>query len=208
MRAAGMRLQRTVLFEALHAQRGVHAHGHLELLLTDVILRVHVERHTRVGPPRRLVLADHQRAGLRRAEPVHVAHVVARLVFAQPVEVEVRRRRSDRWAGFQIPCDAGVERVEPHDVRMDIDGDAFGQRLLVAHQPNGSPLRMFNGPTVRTARETVVNSISVCLDWPGASMGMPNAREPRPTAGRRVRSWWGCARDCRCPRSHGRRRRR
>ena len=135
MRAAGMRLQRTVLFEALHAQRGVHAHGHLELLLTDVILRGHVERHTRVGPPRRLVLADHQRAGLRRAEPVHVAHVVARLVFAQPVEVEVVVDDLTAGLAFQIPCDAGVERVEPHDVRMDIDGDAFGQRLLVAHQP-------------------------------------------------------------------------
>ena len=112
MRAAGMRLQRTVLFEALHAQRGVHAHGHLELLLTDVILRVHVERHTRVGPPRRLVLADHQRAGLRRAEPVHVAHVVARLVFAQPVEVEVVVDDLTAGLAFQIPCDAGVERVD------------------------------------------------------------------------------------------------
>ena len=129
-----MRLQRTVLFEALHAQRGVHAHGHLELLLTDVILRVHVERHTRVGPPRRLVLADHQRAGLRRAEPVHVAHVVARLVFAQPVEVEVVVDDFAAWLAFQIAWNAGVQGVEQHGLRVDEHVDLVHEFLFVADQ--------------------------------------------------------------------------
>ena len=200
MRAAGMRLQRTVLFEALHAQRGVHAHGHLELLLTDVILRVHVERHTRVGPPRRLVLADHQRAGLRRAEPVHVAHVVARLVFAQPVEVEVVVDDLTAGLAFQIPCDAGVERVEPRDVRMDIDGDAFGQRLLVAHQPERVSLadvqRSDGQDGAGDGGELDIGLLGLARRQHGDAEPLVSLAQRQVAA---CRSWWGCARDCRCP---------
>ena len=63
-----------------------------------------------------------------------VTHVVARLVFAQSVEVEIIIHDLAGWLAFQIAGHAGIQGIETHGTRVDEYGDAVGQLLFVTHQ--------------------------------------------------------------------------
>ena len=129
VRVARVTEQRAILQQAFDADGGVDGHRHLEFLAVDVFVRVHADGHRGVGAARGLILANHQRAGFRGAQPVDVTHVVARLVFAQSVEVEIIIHDLAGWLAFQIAGHAGIQGIETHGTRVDEYGDAVGQLL-------------------------------------------------------------------------------
>lgn len=134
VRVARVAEQWTILQQAFDADGGVDGHRHLEFLAVDVFVRVHADGHRGVGAARGLILANHQRAGFRGAQPVDVTHVVARLVFAQSVEVEIIIHDLAGWLAFQVAGHAGIQSIETHGTRVDEYGDAVGQLLFVTHQ--------------------------------------------------------------------------
>ena len=85
---AGVGGDRPALLQALHADGRVDGHGELEFPGVAVIVGVDADRQGGVGTPGGLILADHQRTGFRGAQPMHVAHVIAGLIFAQTIEIE------------------------------------------------------------------------------------------------------------------------
>ncbi len=140
MCGAHVRIQWPVLAQRLHADRRVGADGELEFACIHVVVRVHAEAERRVGAPRGFELADHQCAGLRAAQPVHIAHIVARLVFAQAVEIEVVVHNVAGRVAFEIARNAGVQHAKRHHGGVDVDGHAFGEPTLVAHEAEGVAL--------------------------------------------------------------------
>ena len=65
---------------------------------------------------------------------MHVAHVIAGLVFAQAVEVEVVVDDFAAWLTFQIAWNAGVQGAEQHGLRMNEHVDLVHEFLFVADQ--------------------------------------------------------------------------
>ena len=84
---------------------------------------------------------------------MHVAYVVAWLVFTQSVEIEVVVDDFAAWLAFEISRNSGVECVQHNGFRVDEHVDLVDKFLSCRTSPNGSPLRMDRGrPAVPRGR--------------------------------------------------------
>ena len=118
----------------MHADGGMDGYRQFEFVGAHIVVGVHADGQCGVGASGRLVLTDHQCACFCGAEPVHVAYVVAWLVFTQSVEIEVVVDDFAAWLAFEISRNSGVECVQHNGFRVDEHVDLVDKFLFVSYE--------------------------------------------------------------------------
>ena len=135
-----------VLEQALHADGCVDGYRQFEFVGAEVVVWVHADGQCGVGASGRFVLADHQRSCFCGAEPVHVAYVVSRFVFAQSVEVEVVIDDFAAGLTFEVSRNSGVECVQHDGLRVDEHVDLVDEFLFVPYESEWVAFAYGKGP--------------------------------------------------------------